>query len=290
MTEQSTDKKPSNALRPDPLFKDVTRTAALAAGLELLTIELPQLLRADLVLTVPPDKDLSGTLFEFLSPYSILEFKSENDDFDQAELIKNLARSLLFLSKNQAVTYNQLLTVFVCAKHPDSVLEHLAAEISPIESDPSRPWLLHSHFGPLKITIVVCRLLPLEKRYYDWLLFAPTGSVKWHEFVKILVRNGEKAFLEQVKNLRPKEFTLMTPEITEMLKTLSPEERAQHEKDWFGLIEAELLASEDLNQDALSKLLTKLRPETLTANLTPEQRKKLLELLSQPDNQNQKPE
>jgi hypothetical protein len=103
-----TEEKPSNPIRPDPLFKAVTRDAALAAGLELLDIELSQLLRADLALAVPQGKDLSGTLFDFLSPYSILEFKSENDTFDSYELAKNLARSLLFLSENKSVAYSQL--------------------------------------------------------------------------------------------------------------------------------------------------------------------------------------
>src|SRR5215468_11269987 len=104
MSDQSSFEKSSNPIRPDPLFKTVTREAALAVGLELLDIELPQLLRADLILAVPQGKDLSGTLFDFLAPYSIIEFKSENDRFDAAELAKNLARSLLFLSENPAVT------------------------------------------------------------------------------------------------------------------------------------------------------------------------------------------
>ncbi len=294
MSEQSsvpTNEKTSNPIRPDPLFKDVTRRAALAAGLELLDIELPQLLRADLVLSVPQGKDLSDTLFDFLLAYSILEFKLENDTLDGSELDKNLARSLLFLSENPQASYSQLLTVFICAERPDSLLEHLKKENLSVTSDQAQPWLLHSQFGPLQIAIVVCRLLPLERKFYDWLLFAPASSVKWREFVKMLIRNGEKALIEQVKMLRLKEYRLMTMEFTEMLKDLTPEERAEREKDWLDLIEAELIVSEEMNQGALSEVLSRLKPQTLLsgltpekiASLTPEQRQKLLALLNQPD-------
>ena len=56
--------------RPDPMFKDVTRQAALQVGLELLNVELPQMLRADLVLAAPNETSLAGTLFEFLQGYA----------------------------------------------------------------------------------------------------------------------------------------------------------------------------------------------------------------------------
>jgi hypothetical protein len=288
-SNQPTEEKISNPIRPDPLFKDVTRRAALAAGLELLDIELPQLLRADLVLAVPQDKDLSTTLFDFLFPYSILEFKSENDTLDGSELAKNLARSLLFLSENRRASYRQLLTVFICAERPDSLLEHFRLENLPVTTDPAQPWLLQAQFGPLQTVMVVCRLLPLERKYYDWLLFAPATSRKWREFVKMLIRNGEKALIEQVKSLRLKEYRLMTPELIEMLKDLSPEEREERNKDLLDLIESEVDMLEELNPKMADEFIL-----NRFAKLSPEQRKKLRELLGQTDNQpdeeKQKPE
>jgi hypothetical protein len=194
--------KVSNSIRPDPLFKNVTRKAALAAGLELLDVELPQLLRADLVLAVPQGKDLSDTMFDFLAAYSIVDFKSENDDFDKFKLATNLARSLLFYAQNKQLTYHQILTVFVCAERPDRVINHVKAEKMLLVPDPATPWLIPAQFGSLQIAIVVCRLLPLERRYYDWLMFDPPTSLKWREFVRMLLRNGERALLEQLKRLR----------------------------------------------------------------------------------------
>lgn len=279
-SNQPTEEKISNPIRPDPLFKDVTRRAALAAGLELLDIELPQLLRADLVLAVPQDKDLSNTLFDFLFPYSLLEFKSENDTLDGSELAKNLARSLLFLSENRRASYRQLLTVFICAERPDSLLDHFRLENLSVTTNPAQPWLLHAQFGPLQIIMVVCRLLPLERKYYAWLLFAPASSRKWREFVKMLIRNGEKALIEQVKSLRLKEYRLMTPELIEMLKDLSPEEREERNKDLLDLIDSEVDMLEELNPKMADEFILKR-----FAKLSPEQRKKLRELLGQPDSQ-----
>jgi hypothetical protein len=277
--------KESNPFRPDPMFKSVTRDAALAAGLELLDIELPQLLRADLALAVPQDKDLSGTLFDFLAPYSILEFKSENDTFDRYELAKNLARSLLFFSENKTVEYSQLLTVFVCAQQPDGVLKHLTAEGTPAKSDPNRPWLFRCRIWSLNIAIVVCRLLPIEKRYYGWFQFAPTNSRKWREFVTILVHNGETAWLEQVKKIRVKEVKLMTLALTEDLKGMTPEEQEEFKKDWINWIEAEIDTIEEIIPGGTNELLIK----RLT-KLSPAMRQHMLELLRQTDIENQLPE
>jgi hypothetical protein len=48
-------------------------------------------------------------------------------------------------------------------------------------------WRLHYRIGLIDVNIVVCRLLPMQERYYQILLFAPAGSPKWTEFVKIAI-------------------------------------------------------------------------------------------------------
>ncbi|MEI6044243.1 MAG: hypothetical protein WCS37_07610, partial [Chloroflexota bacterium] len=45
--------KEENLIRPDPMFKEVTTNKAKVFGVNQLSIELPQLLRADLILAVP---------------------------------------------------------------------------------------------------------------------------------------------------------------------------------------------------------------------------------------------
>ncbi|NWJ94358.1 MAG: hypothetical protein HXX20_01100 [Chloroflexi bacterium] len=274
-----TGEEDSNPIRPDPMFKDVTRKEAQAAGLELLNIEMPQLLRADLVLAVPQGIDLTGTLFEFLAPYSIIEFKSENDTFDKSEFAKNLARTFLFFSENQPLEYSQLLTVFVSAGQPDSVIDHLRAEGTTLEPDPAYPWLMRCRIWSLEVAIVVCRLLPLERRYYNWLLFAPVGSTKWREFVKILLRDGEWTMLELIKKLRLREYRLMTLElaIADDLEGLTPKEREERLEDWVEVIVAEFNMLEHWDQEKASEAASKWKPETLLGKLSPKQ---ILEVLS----------
>lgn len=279
-TAQPSIEKNKNPIRPDPMFKDVTRKAALANGLELLDIELPQMLLADLILSVPQGIDLSDTLFDFVAPYSILEFKSENDIFDEYEFARNLARTFLFYSESKQVKYSQILTVFVCSQQPDRVIDHLVAEGTPVRGDPTMPWLLRCKVWSLNIAIIVCRLLPLEKRYYDWLLFAPADSVKWREFVKMLIRTGDRNMIEQIKKLRLKEFKLMSFDIAEELKGLSPQEQEERKRDWMELIETEFNMLEKWDPEMAGEVVS-----NLLAGLTPEQRKKLIELLSQLNDQ-----
>jgi hypothetical protein len=54
----------------------LTRKAALAAGLVLHNIELSQLLRTDLVLSVPEKVNISKTMFHFFNKWKSLEFRS----------------------------------------------------------------------------------------------------------------------------------------------------------------------------------------------------------------------
>jgi len=264
--------KEENLIRPDPMFKEVTTNKAKVFGVNQLSIELPQLLRADLILAVPKGKDLSGTLFDFLLPYSILEFKSTNDDFDQFEFAKNLARTFLFFSEYKTIPYNQLLTAFVCSEQPDSVLEHLKAEGITIEIDPTTPWLLRCRIWSLEIVMVVCRLLPLEERFYDWLQFAPATSVKWRKFVKLMLLKGEKNQLKMIMKLHLKEFRLMTIDIKEHLKELSPEQRKEYEEELLGFAEDCMTGLEELNPQMAKRFISGVKPELRLAGLAPEER------------------
>jgi hypothetical protein len=288
--------KETSPIRPDPIFKEITRQAALEAGLQLRNVELPQLLLTDLLLQLPQDKDLSGTLFEFMRGYEqvSLEFKSENDNFNRFEFARTLARSFLFYAEGALADYSQLLTVFVCAKRPTQLLKHLAEIGTKLEKEPSQPWLLRCKIWQLEVVFVVCRLLPLEKPYYNWLMFAPASSPKWREFVKMLVKNREKDLLDLVRQMRPKEFNRMTINLPELLKDLSPEERAQYEQDLVDLVSSELSRFEKSNPQLVSEIMARLNPKTVIAGMTSQQRQELLKLLSQPDNQadqeNHKPE
>ncbi|MEI7557062.1 hypothetical protein [Candidatus Chlorohelix sp.] len=271
-TSRKTIEKDSNLIRPDPMFKEVTTSIAKVVGINQMSIELPQLLRADLILAVPEGKDLSGTLFDFLLPYSIIEFKSTNDDFDRFEFAKNLARTHLFFSQYKKIPYQQLLTVFVCSEQPDTIIDYLKAVETPLESDPATPWLLRCRIWLLEVAIVVCRLLPLQERFYDWLQFAPATSVKWREFVTLMLLKGEKNQLEVIMKLHLKEFRLMRIDIKEHLKELSPEQRKEYEEELLGFAEDCINDLGELNPQMAKRFISGVKPEIRLAGLTPEQR------------------
>jgi hypothetical protein len=86
----------------------------------------------------------------------------------------------------------------------------------------------------------------------------------------------------------------MTINFEEDLQGLSPQERAEQERDWVELIEAEIDMLDRLNPELSAQVASKMKPETLLAGLTPEkiaaltpqQRQKILALLSQSEGHN----
>jgi len=284
MAKQEKSDQEGNLIRPDPMFKELITKAALVSEIEMLNVELPQLLRADMLLAVPEGKDLSGTPFDFLLPYSILEFKSTNDDFDRFEFAKNLARTFLFFSQYKKIPYNKLLTVFVCSEQPDSVLDHLKAEGITIEIDPATPWLLRCRIWTLAVAIVVCRLLPLEERFYDWLQFAPATSVKWREFVTLMLLKGNRNQLEVVKKLNLREYRIMLPGImeqfVEQFKELNPEGQAAYRREWVELLKVEFNMVKKLSSSSDRDLVELLKAEfNMVKELSSSSDRDLVELL-----------
>ncbi|MEI6045977.1 MAG: hypothetical protein WCS37_16630 [Chloroflexota bacterium] len=247
--------KGGSLIPPDPVFKEPITL--------IMSVEFSP---PDIILTVPEGVDISGTLFEFFLTYAIVEFKSNKDDFGRFEFAKDLIRTHLFLSKNETIPPNQLLTVFVCPESPDIILDALRAEGIPLESDPATPWLFRGQVWELEVAIVVCELLPLEERFYSWLYFAPATSLKWHDFVKMLLLKGEIDHLEVAMQLNLREFILVTLESKVQVEGFSPEEQQAYQRNLLELIELQLEG---------------LTPEERLGGITPEELQKLRELLNQ---------
>lgn len=202
--------------RPDPSFKSVVGQLAEQNGFRQLNVELPQLISADLILVKETAKDLSNTLFHFFKDVTLVEFKSENDTFTDEEVAVHLARCLLLYARNKPVTYDQMLALFVSAEKPDAVIEHFRT--IGLELVQKEEWLLTCQFGALEIAIVICRLLPLEERYFFLLPFAPATSVKWREFVTMMVEQGRLEILKLVASLKPMEVTFVVTEVKNKLE------------------------------------------------------------------------
>lgn len=203
--------KQADQIRPDPSFKSVIGEAAVAMGLELRNVEIPQITITDLVIGVPDKTKLPGTMFEFFNDINFVEFKSEGDKFTDSELSDALGRIHLFYAKDGTFTYKQILGVFVCSHYPEFVVEWLTEqEILPLESE--HDWLLRYRIGLVRVAIVVCRSLPMQERFYRFLMFAPVTSPNWKDFVKIAIENELKEFVNLLTRLKPLEVSMVIEE------------------------------------------------------------------------------
>jgi len=279
-TEQSLeDSQPASSSRPDPLFKLLTKIEAEQLGLEAIETEFQYSTRADLVLSVPPGLALEGTLFDFFRSINVLEFKSEGDRFDLREYIRNDVRTGLSLLQGQDTNFDNTLNLMVVARKPRSFLNAAKKRGLIFRREKGRPWLWQGKVGFQDVAIVVCRDLPLEPIYYSWLVFAPSDSSKWKEYIEILVREGRIGLLEVVQKLRPRELYAMLK-----YKGRDLEELARVE-GWVPPIddpEVEELQVEVINmmlQNLVAKkskkvglIVSKLKPEERLSGLKPEER------------------
>jgi len=254
-------KKPGSVL-PDTVFKLLTRREIEQNKLHVGESELQYISRTDLVIEIPPGLDLSQTLFEFCAPVTVMEFKSQNDPFNVEEFVVNQTRtSVLFiqaLSRAKAEQksikderkvsgpnslklgeidalqyYARFLNVYVIARYPKDFLDLAPANGVIFELDQTRPWLRWATVGFQRVALVICRDLPLEKRFYNWLLFAPSQGKKWEAFVERLRLEGEEELLDFARKLRPKEFDMIrmkADELWELMRqegVLTPEVEAE---------------------------------------------------------------
>jgi hypothetical protein len=306
-------------IRPDPAFKEIIGQAAKIAGFHQLNVELPQLSLSDLILEKDdPNQDLSNTLFHFFREVTVVEFKSENDDFDDKNFAANIGRCFFLYSRYPELKYKQLLDLYISSEKPEALLRHLAEEKVVVKEE--EEWLLTCKYGTLDIAIVICRLLPLQERYFLLLLFAPSGSITWKEFIKKLVEQERFDLINVLSRLRPKEVSKMlseikyeppmTPEwIKDKLEAIEILLNTPDTNPWLQKVVREtvmrlyfpegFLADPEVKKifDSLpmekvvenlpvEEVVPNLSAEKIAANLTPEQKAELKKLLAQEADQN----
>lgn len=308
MTNPNPDPTFQKASRPDPFFKRLTQEQAFELGLQLESTELlplQQSTQADLILSVPPGVTTEGTIFEFFRATNIVEFKSQNDPLDLRKYVLNELRTSLVFLQRKHTSYSQLLNVIISAREPESFLELAALRGCPLEKVEGQPWLRRGTIGFQDVAIVVLRDLPLESRFYPWLLFAPTDSRKWQAFIQRLLDEKNFEMLGLARRLKPVEVNMLTQEkvdriIAEAMAELPPEEVAAMERE-----EAESEASlaqtlqavpprirlKGLSPEARLEGLSPetrlegLSPEQILTGLSEEQRQAFLKMLGQSDPQ-----
>lgn len=259
--------------RPDPYFKLFTQLEATRLGIQAKETELQYSPRVDLVLKVQPDISLEDTMFDFFRTINVVEFKGENDPLTVLEFRKITVRAELVFLREEEDPENGL-TVIVSSRSPDGFLAQARRRRIPLWQEEGKPWLWRAEVGFLDVAIIVCRNLPIEQKYYNWLAFAPTDTIKWQEFVGVLYDQGEWELLYSIKNMRPKElemtFTTSGKDINQIAREMGielPDIDPEEDRKWQ-------LKMEYLK--VMREMFHLLDPEGQTALLSLDERARLL--------------
>jgi hypothetical protein len=232
VAEQNLSDSADSEVRPDPAFKLITTEEAKTLGLVVQQSELQFETRTDLILTVPEGIATENTLFDFFRTASVVEFKSENDPLTLEEYIRNQIRTDIWFLQTKAGSYDKILNVLVLARSPTKFFEIAEERGIKFNNSAERKWLWQGRVGFQDVAIVVCRELPLELKYYKWLLFAPAKSNKWKRFIRRLIDEKNIELLTLARKLRPKEVGMLTADefLEKMLAEFTPKEREAYNK------------------------------------------------------------
>ena len=188
----------ASSVQPDPLFKVITRLEAEQLGMHAVETEHRFFVsRTDLVLEAPSGLQLEGTMFDFFRQLNVVEFKSQGDPYNLEESIRNQTRTAILYLEGRA-ELDELLNVNVVSRRPREFLKEARQRKVYFRPVKGKPWLLWARVGFLDTAIVICGELPVEKPYFNWLLFAPAGSERWKAFVEKLAREREWELLKAV--------------------------------------------------------------------------------------------
>lgn len=101
----------------------------------------------------------------------------------------NQVRTAIFFlqasSKETEADYSQYLNTYVLARLPKDFLDNASQNgiVFTVDQETSR--LRRAKVGFQNIALIVYRDLSVERRFYRWLLFAPSDDKKWQAFSMI---------------------------------------------------------------------------------------------------------
>jgi hypothetical protein len=231
--------------RPDPAFKQVLTEEARKVGLKRgpTELQIAQTTSSDMLLLVPPDTKVKGTLFEFFRAVNIIEFKSANDPLTLQTLEIQLARLYLLLAENPDYQFEQTLNIIVSARYPREVFAYSEGKGYPFKGEgkneteeKSEDWLYRANLGYQDVVVVVCEQLPLKPLYLNWLIFAAADGDTWREAVLLAVKEHRLEILKLAREMHPKEVLAMGSQINLLFDQYSPQERKRLVKDWGDVI------------------------------------------------------
>jgi hypothetical protein len=152
--------------------------------------------------------------------------------------------------QDKEADYSKYLNVYVVSRYPKKFLDSAAENGIVFTQEPNKPWMLRAKVACQDVVIIICRELPLERRYYSWLLFAPSDSKRWESFIRRLQDESETELLTEAERLRPKEFYRIMQSTQELLRqegVWTPEVQAYYDKQRQEIVE--MILSDPNGQD-----------------------------------------
>ena len=284
--------------RPDPYFKSLMREIIARNGLVTGETALSQAMDADLLVIVPLLEKIQKTFLYFLLFHNVVEFKSQNDALDWQEYCNAISRAMRYAAQSK-VPPHLVLNLIVTARKPESLIAYLAehgGELTQSE-EAGKGWLWQGQCGPQKIIVIVCRDLPLQAEWYEWLAFAPSDSKTWRDFVFKMLYEDNERILQILQDLRPEEFEVAKSLMDELIEKGEIPQREVRRIE-RGRVRAAQIALTDFTkrrrerlEETLSVLspedrLIGLSPEDRLAGMTAEERQELRKLLAEAGSEN----
>jgi hypothetical protein len=116
------------------------------------------------------------------------------------EYVKNALRTYMYFLQGKDKDFSNILSVIVTARRPRTFLAKAVERGIVFHEEPGKPWLRWGQVGFQDVVIVVCKDLPLEERYYPWLVFTPSNTDKWEAFVSKVKAEGNQNFWKLLRN------------------------------------------------------------------------------------------
>ena len=211
------------------------------------------------------------TLFGYFRVHNQIEFKGKNDRLTIYSYHLILGRAHLYLGEKK-ISASEMTVTIVSARKPIKVLRHCQNDVR-WESDEVGHYV---NTDVLPVHLIVINELPVEPKNYPLLLFAASKK-KFRQFLEQIIKEDNSAYIYYAYRINP--------ELTKEVLGMSRRSRSYRRN-------LEFIAN-DIGEDLIpflskEKILEHITTEERLIGLTPEERKKLRQLLEEEDEQNQR--
>lgn len=264
----------------DPIFKQVLTEELTPLTKTLQTeVEVSRLPRTiDALVTLATEEELqrvrTATPFFYFLKYNQVEFKGREDPLTVAGCHLINGRTQLYLGE-QDVSLQEMTVTIICAGKPRTVLTH-AKTFQPFHRMEAGYYKNKAHPS---VYLIVINELPIVPKHYALLLFASSDR-KFRQFLKNVIADGNMHYLRYAYELRPQ----MTREVLTMagISTSISRKDLQFMAEDIGPELIPFLKPEDLlkrmNAEKQRQLISMLNPKEILADMSAEDRLRLVKV------------